>query len=212
MIEQDYFMRMVSELGRIFSRILFMKEQREFPQAVMEIQTAGKALLGIDHVMINALSAEQLRGLLGTDPAMAVPRAYVLGLLLAEEADVRTLMGEETDLLRAKSLELLIDSWLDDGKPLGRDHVQRIDALLERLAGCSLPVELTKKVVAFQEGNGRFDRAENALYDIPASTPGFTADALAFYRRLLLRSDAELIAGNLPREEVLEGMAGVKTR
>ena len=212
MIEQDYFMRMISELGRIMSRILFMKEQRDFPRAVLEIQTAARTLLGIDHVIISSMSAAQLRGLLGTDPALAVPRAYVLGLLLAEEADVRALMGEEADLLRAKSLELLLDAWRDEEKPLGQDHTQRIDALLARLSGRLLPSELLKKVLAFQEWNGRFDRAENTLYDILDSTPEFAPEALQFYRRLLLRSDAELAAGNLPREEVLEGMAGVKTR
>lgn len=212
MIEQDYFMRMISELGRIMSRILFMKEQRDFPRAVLEIQTAARTLLGIDHVIISSMSAAQLRGLLGTDPALAVPRAYVLGLLLAEEADVRALMGEEADLLRAKSLELLLDAWRDEEKPLGQDHTQRIDALLARLSGRLLPSELLKKVLAFQEWNGRFDRAENTLYDILDSTPEFAPEALQFYRRLLLRSDAELAAGNLPREEVLEGMAGVKPR
>jgi len=211
-IEQDYFMRMISELGRIMSRILFMKEQRDFPRAVLEIQTAARTLLGIDHVIISSMSAAQLRGLLGTDPALAVPRAYVLGLLLAEEADVRALMGEEADLLRAKSLELLLDAWRDEEKPLGQDHTQRIDALLARLSGRLLPSELLKKVLAFQEWNGRFDRAENTLYDILDSTPEFAPEALQFYRRLLLRSDAELAAGNLPREEVLEGMAGVKPR
>ena len=212
MIEQDYFMRMISELGRVLSKILFMKQQHDFPKALLEIQTSGRALLGIDHTIISSMSAEQLRGLLGTDPALAVPRAYILGLLVAEEADLRALMNEDVDALRAKALELLLDAWLDEEKPLGQDHVSRTDGLLAGLAGCSLPVGLLKKVMAFQEGNGRYDRAENVLYDILASTPEFAPDALQFYRRLLLKPDAELIAGNLPREEVLEGMAGVKSR
>lgn len=212
MIEQDYFMRMISEFGRVLSRILFLKEQHDFPRAVLEIQTSGKALLGIDPTIISSMSAAQLRRLLGSDPALAVPRAYILGLLLAEEADLRALMGEETDTLRAKSLEILLDAWLEGEQPLGQDHVSRIDALIERLSGCSLPAELLEKVAAFQERNGRYDRAENAVYDILASKPEFAPEALQFYRRLLLKSDAELDAGNLPRDEVLEGMAGVKTR
>jgi len=211
-IEQDYFMRMVSELGRVLSRIFSLKQQKDFPRAVLEIQTSGKTLLGIDPAIISSLSAEQLRGLLGTDPALAVSRAYILGLLLAEEAEIRSMMGEQADMMREKSLELLLDAWLDDGKPLAPEHTPRLDALLERLAGCALPPELLAKVMAFQEINSRFDKAENALYDILASRPDFAPEALQFYRRLLLKSDEELGRGNLPREEVLEGMAGIKTR
>ncbi|HUI09497.1 MAG TPA: DUF6483 family protein [Bacteroidota bacterium] len=212
MIEQDYFMRMISELGRVLSRISFLKGQKDFPRAVLEIQTSGRTLLGIDHTIISSLSASQLRTLLGTDPALAVPRAYILGLLIEEEADIRSLMGEDSDAMRVKSLELLLDAWLDEEKPLGEDHTARIDALLERLADFAPGAELLEKVMAFQERNGRYDRAENALYDILAAKPEFAPDALRFYRRLLLKSDAELAAGNLPREEVLEGMAGVKIR
>jgi len=211
-IEQDYFMRMISELGRVLSRISFLKGQKDFPRAVLEIQTSGRTLLGIDHTIISSLSASQLRTLLGTDPALAVPRAYILGLLIEEEADIRSLMGEDSDAMRVKSLELLLDAWLDEEKPLGEDHTARIDALLERLADFAPGAELLEKVMAFQERNGRYDRAENALYDILAAKPEFAPDALRFYRRLLLKSDAELAAGNLPREEVLEGMAGVKIR
>ena len=212
MIEQDYFMRMISELGRVLSRISFLKGQKDFPRAVLEIQTSGRTLLGIDHTIISSLSASQLRTLLGTDPALAVPRAYILGLLIEEEADIRSLMGEDSDAMRVKSLELLLDAWLDEEKPLGEGHTARIDALLERLADFAPGAELLEKVMAFQERNGRYDRAENALYDILAAKPEFAPDALRFYRRLLLKSDAELAAGNLPREEVLEGMAGVKIR
>jgi hypothetical protein len=50
------------------------------------------------------------------------------------------------------------------------------------------------------------------LFDILAATPGFAPEGMQFYRRLLMKSDGDLRAGNLPREEVLEGIAELKTR
>jgi hypothetical protein len=35
---------------------------------------------------------------------------------------------------------------------------------------------------------------------------------MQFYRRLLMKSDEDLRAGNLPRDEVMEGIADLKTR
>ena len=94
MIEQDYFMRMVSMLARMLARIIFLKNQKDFPHALLEIQTTGRTLLGIDHSIIHQFSPAQLMVLLGTDPSLAIPKAYILGLLLKEEAEIRSMMGE----------------------------------------------------------------------------------------------------------------------
>jgi hypothetical protein len=214
MIEQDYFMRMVSMLAKMLARIVFLKSQKDFPHALLEIQATGRTLLGIDSTLIRQFSPAQLMVLLGTDPSLAVPKSYILGLLLNEEAEIRSMMGEEDEagLLRLKSLELLIDAWLQEGKALSPEHTDHVDALLAGLAGYMIPGGLLEKAMAFHEGTGRFDRAENALFDILAATPEFAPEGLRFYGRLLMKSDVDLRAGNLPREEVMEGIAELKTR
>jgi hypothetical protein len=214
MIEQDYFMRMVSMLAKMLARIILLKNQKDFPRALLEIQTAGRTLVGIDPTLVRQFSPAQLMGLLGTDPALAITRAYILGLLLKEEAEIRSMTGEEEEAgaLRLKSLELLIDAWLREGKALAPDHANHVEALLEELAPYGLPPELLEKVMSYHEGTGHFDRAENVLFDILAARPDFAPEGLQFYRRLLMKSDDDLRAGNLPRDEVLEGIAELKTR
>jgi hypothetical protein len=214
MIEQDYFMRMVSMLAKMLARILFLKNQRDFPRALAEIQATGRTLLGIDHTLIRQFSPAQLMVLLGADPSLAIPKSYILGLLLKEEAEIRSMMGEEDEagLLNLKSLELLIDAWLEEGKPLAPEHTAHVDAVLAGLEGCALPPDLLEKIMAYHEGAGYFDRAENVLFEILAASPGFAPEGLQFYRRLLMKSDEDLRAGNLPREEILEGIAELKIR
>ena len=207
-------MRMVSMLANMLARIIFLKNRRDFPLALQEIQSAGKTLLGIDSTLIRGCSPRQLRDLLGTDPSLAVPKTYILGLLLKEESEIRAAAGEadESVLLALKSLELLIDAWLEDEKVLAPDHTSAIDGLLAGLSGYALPEELLEKGMAWYEGTGRFDRAEDVLFDIVALIPGFAAAGMQFYRRLLMKSDEDLRAGNLPRDEVMEGIADLKTR
>jgi hypothetical protein len=213
-IEQDYFMRMVSMLAGMLTRILFLKNQRDFPHALLEVQATGRTLLGIDNTLIRQFSPAQLKVLLGTDPSLAIPRSYILGLLLKEESEIRSMMGEEDEagLLNLKSLELLIDAWLGEGKALAPGHTDNVDSLLAGSGGSALPPGLLEKVMAYHEGRGHFDMAENVLFDILAATPEFSTEGLQFYRRLLTKSDEDLRAGNLPREEILEGIAELKTR
>ncbi len=214
MIEQDYFMRMVSMLSAMLARIVHLKGQKDFPRALLEIQSTGKTLLGIDSVLIRRCSPAELGVLLGTDPSLAIPKVYILGLLLREEAAIRAMTGEndESALLSLKSLELLLDAWLREGKPAAPDHAAAIDDMLASLAGYALPCDLLGKVMSFHEEMGRFDSAENVLFDIMAANPEFREEGFRFYRRLLQKSDEALIAGKLPRNEVLEGMADLKTR
>ena len=206
-------MRMVSMLAKMLASIVFLKNQKDFPRALLEIQATGRTLLGIDHTLVRQFNSAQLMVLLGTDPSLAIPKAYILGLLLKEEAEVRSMMGEagEAGLLNLKSLELLIDAWLQEGKSLAPEHTDHVDALLAVLAGCALPPELLEKIMSYHETRGHFDRAENVLFDILAATPEFTPEGLKFYSRLLMKSDGDLLSGNLPREEVMEGIRELKT-
>jgi hypothetical protein len=214
MIEQDYVMRLISMLTTMLARILFFKQKKEFPQALLEIQNTGKTLVGIDRSLIIALSAPQLMDLFGSDVTVALPKSYVLGILLKEEADIRLLVGEqdESDQLYLKSLYLLIDTLLKAGEPMEPRHTQLADDLLHILNGCALPEELLKKILHYQEYRGRYDRAEDTLYDILALNPDFVQEGLQFYRRLLVKSDDDLEAGKFPRNEVREGIAELERK
>lgn len=207
-------MRMVNMLSGMLAGIVRLKNQKDFPLALREIDAAGQTLLGIDAVLIRQCSPAQLMVLLGTDPSLALPRAYILALLLKEESDIRRETGEEpaAAALGAKSLELLLDARAPAGKNLTPEHAERIDGLLAGLSAYSLPAPLLAKVMHYHEACGRYDRAEDVLFDIVDSDPGFAEEGMQFYRRLLTRSDEDLRAGNLPRDEVLEGMADLAHR
>jgi tetratricopeptide (TPR) repeat protein len=214
MIERDYLMRMINILTRMLARILLLKDKREFPKALADIQTTSKMLLGIDQDLLGRLSTSQIMQLFGSDLTVAVPKSYVVAVLFKAEADVRTLMAEQDEPahLYIRSLTLLLDTLEWANEPIEPDHLQTIEEVLESTRTLSFPAELLEKLLRYHERVGRYDKAENALYEILDVNPGFTAEGERFYGRMLEKTDEELTRGRLPREEIFQGIEEMRAR
>ncbi len=208
MIERDYVMRMINMMIAMLVRMIGYKNKKEYPEALLDIQVTGKTLLGIDRSLVDQFSVPQLMQLFGSDLSVAVPKSYVLGVLLKEEADIRELMSDTTgaeDIYR-KSLSLLIETYLSSGEPVEQRHLELTDAILDKLSRRQLSPDILERVFRYEEAMGRFAKAEDALYAILDTLPEFANEGIRFYERLLRKPDEELAAGNLSRDEVLEGM------
>ena len=213
-LEQDYIMRMINMMVAMMVRILDFKSKKEYPSALLEIEQTGRTLLGINRTMVRQLTAGQLMQLFGGDQSVAIPKSYVLAVLLHEEADILRLMSdpEGADESQIKSLNLLLETYLQGGEAVEPRHDELIDEICESFRGRPLPPDVLERLLACEELRGRYDRAENALFARLESKPDFTGEGIAFYERLLAKSPDALAAGNLPREEVLEGMQEMKHR
>jgi len=207
MIETDYIMRLIGSLTTFLARLFFLKRAKEFPQALVEIDSTEKSLLGVDRNLVRSLSPSQILELFGSDQSLALPKRYVLGVLLKEEADIlsRRGEGEEAAASALKSLDLLTDTLLKSGNTLDSGHEKQILEAVDLLKARDLPAESQERLFACYEALGRFDKAENALFDILALDVRFYETGYRFYQRLLARSDDDLIQGKLPRPEVEEG-------
>ena len=192
----------------MIARILFLKNKKEFPTALLDIQTTAKTLLGINGDMARRLSPAQIMQLFGSDLTVAVPKSYVAAILFKEEADVRALMGEEDEpaQLYVRALTLLLDVLEWANEPVEPNHVQITEEVVEKLKGYSLPADLLDKLLGFHERMGRYDKAENLLFEILEIKPEYKAEGMLFYKRLLEKKDEELERGGLPRPEILEGI------
>jgi len=214
MIERDYIMRMINMMIAMLVRMIGYKNKKEYPEALLDIQATGKTLLGIDRTLVDHFSVSQLMQLFGSDLSVAVPKSYVLGVLLKEEAEIRELMADTIaaeDIYR-KSLSLLIETYLSSGEPVEPRHLELTDAILEKLSRHPHPPDILERIFRYEEAMGRYAKAENALYTLLDTRRELVNEGIAFYERLLTKSDEQLAAGNLPRDEVLEGMSSLKRR
>lgn len=214
MIEQDYIMRMIAMMTAVIAKVLHLKYARDYPKALLELQTASKSILGIPLSLLEGLTDEQIVDLYRSDLAASAAKLYVAGMLLKEEADLLALQGrgEESSLCSAKALSLLLESLLAVSEPMEEQHLETIDALRERLADANLSPALRSRLAKYLEWRGMYGKAEDLLYELIEEDEQFVHEGVAFYERLLKKSDSLLTEGNLPREEVQEGLKKLQDR
>lgn len=207
-IERDYIMRMIAMLTAVIAKVLNLKEDREYPAALREIDRGLRSLLGLDGRGLDAFSESQLLEMFGRDPQLAPVRWYALGILLMERAELLSLEGQDSPGGggATRALRMLLESFLSLDAEVDPGHRGRITAMLERCSHTALTESTLLKVAEFHESVGAFAKAEDVYYELAERAPDASARLLEFYHRLLKRTDAELTAGNLPRSEVLEGI------
>ena len=109
-----------------------------------------------------------------------------------------------------KSAYLLVATRLEAGGPMEERHEANIADVLAMLEQTTLGPQLQRLLLRYYELQGRFDLAEDHLFELLEADPSAGALGLEFYRRLEAKSDAQLEAGRLPRDEVEAGKAEVE--
>ncbi len=97
MIRQDYIMRMIEQLVKVLSKILFNKQNGNYKEAINNIDTAFKNMLGLDYNLINSLSAKDIISLLdfSKDNSSFSIKCIVIAKLLKENGEIKNLIKKE---------------------------------------------------------------------------------------------------------------------
>ena len=191
--QRDYILRMIEMIGEIARRIL--DEARE-EDARAELDEISRKASGMPLKMLKTADVATLETLLSPDQRYLCAEL----LLIGAQVDARTQPDETINPARAQALSLLATLQNPDYLPRACD---RAHAAMEEMLDFLTPAELTALAALFERGD-RFAAAEDALWAAEDRTA-----LAAFYRRMLAMDDAALLAGNLPREEILEAMRDI---
>jgi hypothetical protein len=135
----------------------------------------------------------------------------VLAELLKEEGDIFKArgLGEESFARYYKALYLYLEAFAGEEELRLPDYSDKIGELVAELEDYVLPRPTMARLVRYYEREGDFAAAEDTVDVLLEEDDSDEARAIArdLYERLLSRSDAELDAGNLTRDEVREGLA-----
>jgi Family of unknown function (DUF6483) len=209
MIRRDYIIRMVEEFARMLARIRERLAAHNEGEAAVILDQAFLALVGTGPEAVSQLSETELIALLAKDePTQVVKeKSLMLVALLEEAAQLNDLRGREAEsqACRLKALDLSLALHAEDLDSELPSFVPRIGRLHEELGNAALPLRTRAALWRFYEMNGAYARSEDELFALLEAEPHNEAlqrEGLAFYQRLLLRSDAALESGNLPRAEV----------
>jgi tetratricopeptide (TPR) repeat protein len=212
-MHQDYIMRMVQQFSGFLVRALRLRKEGKVEEALELLGDAYGKMVGLPASLVYALSEDDLIALLRAQGRLDPERSLGLAELLREEGhtydDVERY--EESFPRYLKALRLYLEIVAED-EDLAESRIPGLEDVIEQLAGLDLPPQTTERLLAYLEESGRFDEAENVLLQRLEAMPDdpAAADAVVrFYRRLLEKTDAELIVGGLTRDEVVDGLERV---
>lgn len=203
---------MIEKFGEILREIVSKTSAEQFEEAKQDIaQTCDELVgLGIEKVCLTADSTLVAKLLKDRSPQEGRDRLYMLVALLnvAGENYLKEGLSERhrAHVLKALNLMLTIGGFTDE--EVTPDYAPKVEHLLSQLEG--LPAKTLVGLMQFYESHNELGKAEDRLFELidlvenkqPAIELGGT-----FLHRQLAKSDEELVTGNLPREEVEEGLA-----
>ena len=205
MIRRGYVEEMIEAFGAVLSRLLLLKEERDFSGALTLIQSSSKSLAGLDVDTLARMPDETLLTML--DPAQSA----IAAALLDEQAQIYADRGDTGAAGRSnrKALLLFLEA-LGKEKGLRTSTLrERADRLIAQQTGPPSPAML-QRLARYHEAVGSYGRAEDSHFALRESGDADARkDAAAFYQRLQHLPDSTLIAGGLPRDEVDDGLAQI---
>lgn len=222
MVKQDYLLRVIEQLGVAWAgvlRLAGLRQGGQYEDAGQTIDQLLRQFLGLNSGALEAASAAELIGLvrLGSDAGMGegvvAEKLLLLGAILREQAELHEAQGEAdaAALSGLKALQISLTVVVEEGLNDER-AVAAVAPLLDKLDEYELSFGIKDLLWRFHEQVGDFARAEDALFDLLDDAPDLVPEGIDFYERLTTLTDAELVDGNLPRDEVAAGLAELQAR
>ncbi len=212
MINRDYILRLAEQIGRELSIVLRLRKRDQYEEALITVDDLLFHKVGLTSGFINSLSEEMLIRTLSPLDKLNVETCLWIASLLKAEGEIYDTKGDsKASYYRyMKALYLFIETLRHEHFPEDSAFYLDIKELISKLAAYELPANLQIQLFRYYEYIGMYAQAENILFDQLEINPMahlLIEQGRAFYERLLKKSDFDLQAGNLSREEIHEGLA-----
>jgi hypothetical protein len=219
MFQKDYIMRMIEQFTLVLAKIMGLKASQQHEEIHHILNEALHDFTGLSEAAIEKLGYKDLIRLVGGMGEINTEKCLILAELLKQKADVFS-GSEDPDKaydLYLKSLNIYLETLLSSkGSFLHRNlNVDAINELLDYLKPFTLPHETLILLFHYYESTQEYGKAEDILLQLldqnHSNDIGVVYnEGIAFYERLQEKSPEELAQGNLPLDEVLEGMEKIR--
>lgn len=208
MYQRDYILRMIEQMTSMIANVAGLRKEQKQKQAFELLDEMLGRFFRLNSKLLNTLSESDLISMMTVNGFLETEKLKMLAGLLKEEGEVFDSMEQPEEGYRRylKALQLCLAVYETEPTRLPADLRLQMDEVLVSIKGFYLPAPVKKRLVPYFEASGRFASAEDMLYDLLEEGQSVTAEGKSFYERLLAKTDSELAAGNLPREEVVDGM------
>jgi hypothetical protein len=214
MLTEDYIMRMINQALYALKKVLGLKTTGHYQEALFEIEKILEMLIGLRYDLIKLIDDQSLLDALTQHNSLDSDRIYVTAELFREEAELREALGqpEEAYLGYIRALHLYLEAALNKNLQQFSSPHEQIEALQQKLGQKDLPADTLYPLFCYFEEEGRFSKGENAL-SLLAKDENLKEETrkeqIAYYERLLHKSDADLAQGGLERKYIEEKLSAL---
>jgi hypothetical protein len=212
MPQKDYIIRMIEEFAQVLAEAMGLRRAGRLESVLSLLDRSAARFAGLSLRQLDALPYESLRTLLTVGGTLDVQRCVFLAELRRLEGEVRDQRTGGGAGLASSVVAFRLYGEVVAARGIEGLEERREQALVlaDRLRSAPLDPDVRLDLWRFELAAGRFGRAEDALFGVLDERPGdlaVVAEGISAYDSLLDRDDAELAAGGLPRDEVLDGLA-----
>ena len=210
MIKRDYMKEIEKSLKlvreKIEEGIIFKSPERAF----MSINKELKGLVGLDIETINTLSFNSIKDMLSGENEYNAEKYIALGELLRLNGNLLLRLEDESEGIYYYNKALLaFCQALEEDESITVVYQLNIETILEELNKYHLTIDEYIVIFKINELLKKYDKAEDILFHmLKESNNGKDIIRLGidFYSRLKNVLEDDLIRGNLPIDEVIDGL------
>lgn len=154
MMEKDYLLRMFGQMARAISRLIFLKDQKDYALALEFSDQLYHEILGAGSGFVNSISDEMLLNMLTSAQTLDVDKTLMIARILSTEGDIYQELGNSTESyyrnLKALNLYLAVADFEQNSQlNVITDLQHPIEDLNTKLAEFELPATTTNRLQRF---------------------------------------------------------------
>lgn len=218
MLKRNLTSELVEKFNEALNKIIASKNEGNYDNALNLIDNTFKDIFRLSVKFFNSFSDENLIDMVNTDGTINADKCIIMAKLLEEEADVLEHQNklDESFYINLKSLNLFIEAYISkDNNCDLQNYFSDIDMIIDKVSEYKISSSLQNKIIEYYIKANRYDKAEDSIYNLLNETNfnnDYIKSSIALYENLLLKSDEELLIGNLPREEIEDSLALLKKK
>lgn len=216
MIKNDYMKEVENTLRLVTEEVDKNLINGDIEEAKERLNKELKALVGINIGTVDVFSFNSLEGLISKEMQYNAEKFIAFACLMKIQGQISNKENNENLKIQyyEKSLEGFYKAYTEDEETNPKYLDDAVDVASE-LINFELSLDMDKKILKIYELANKLDKAEDTLFYMIRKTNGDSSmilEGMRFYNRLKERELDELVLGNLPIEEIEDGISELERR
>lgn len=185
-------------------------------EAKERVNKALKGIVGIDIGTVDIFSFRSIEELISREMQYNAEKYIAFSCLMKLQGKIAKKENDENGQVKYNemSLESFYNAYLED-EEVSSNYLNEAVQVSDELSKYELPIETDRKILSIYEAANRLDKAEDTLFYMLRKTNNdgsVILEGIRFYNRLKEVDYEKLKLGNLPIEEVEDGISELERR